>query len=66
VAKKKLTDLDNQELARIRRILCIPQDAANEVSGKLPRSCARCAACRTCGAIDSGGVMLWMLWAVLL
>ncbi|GBF94257.1 110 kDa translocon of chloroplast envelope inner membrane [Raphidocelis subcapitata] len=31
VAKKKLTDADAQDLDRIRRILCIPSDAAKEV-----------------------------------
>jgi hypothetical protein len=31
VAKKRLTDEDAGDLARIRRVLCIPQDAANEV-----------------------------------
>ncbi|KIY98725.1 hypothetical protein MNEG_9237, partial [Monoraphidium neglectum] len=31
VAKKKLTPGDSQELQRIRRILCIPQDTANEI-----------------------------------
>jgi hypothetical protein len=31
VAKKKLTSEDNAELARIRRILCIPPDVANQV-----------------------------------
>lgn len=30
-AKKKLTQEDSQELQRIRRVLCIPQDTANEV-----------------------------------
>ena len=30
-AKKALTDADEADLARIRRILCIPQDAADEV-----------------------------------
>ncbi|KAI8475724.1 MAG: hypothetical protein J3K34DRAFT_517150 [Monoraphidium minutum] len=31
VAKKKLTDQDDADLARIRRILCVPDDAAAEV-----------------------------------
>ncbi|KIY96976.1 hypothetical protein MNEG_10986 [Monoraphidium neglectum] len=30
VAKKKLTDQDEEDLSRIRRVLCIPQDAADE------------------------------------
>ena len=31
MAKRKLTDQDEADLARIRRVLCIPQDAAAQV-----------------------------------
>eukprot|EP00878_Enallax_costatus_P008337 GHUV01008715.1.p1 GENE.GHUV01008715.1~~GHUV01008715.1.p1 ORF type:complete len:884 (+),score=360.27 GHUV01008715.1:261-2912(+) len=31
VAKKKITDAEQEDLKRIRRILCIPADAANQV-----------------------------------
>jgi hypothetical protein len=31
VSKKKLTNEDLEELKRIRRILCIPQDVADQV-----------------------------------
>lgn len=34
VAKKKLTEEDGQELQRIRRVLCITNEAANEVRGR--------------------------------
>lgn len=50
VAKKKLTADEQEELKRIRRILCIPTDAANQVRGDLAfvyipwrgRACASC------------------------
>lgn len=31
MAKKKITDSEQEDLKRIRRILCIPTDAANQV-----------------------------------
>lgn len=32
VSKKKITEAEQQDLKRIRRILCIPADAANQVN----------------------------------